>query len=277
MTNRNVVHATFTLERRYGCAPDRVFSAWAEPETKARWFANGEPSYQLDFRVGGIERSTAIHEGKDITWEALYREIVPAGRIVYTAVLYEGDVVATVSQATVELVAGNGGTTLVLTEQATISMATSCPSGESRARRMARCPGTLSSRPRRPNAPMSTAVSGLRAEFETRSRSRGTIDDSRTWYERLLGRIPDNRPMDTLAEWRITETGWLQITTDADRAGTALLSMAVDNLDVHLEGLRSRNLTSGATQDVNKGVQLSSVTDPDGNTVTFIGKFRINY
>jgi hypothetical protein len=27
----------------------------------------------------------------------------------------------------------------------------------------------------------------------------------------------------------------------------------------------------------NKGVQLSAVTDPDGNTITFIGNFRVNY
>ncbi len=117
MTERNVAHATITLERHYGCSPDQVFAAWADPNTKARWFASGEPSYQLDFRVGGIERTTAVYDGKTITWEALYREIVTNERIVYTAVLYEGETVATVSQATVELVAENGGTMLVLIEQ----------------------------------------------------------------------------------------------------------------------------------------------------------------
>jgi hypothetical protein len=28
---------------------------------------------------------------------------------------------------------------------------------------------------------------------------------------------------------------------------------------------------------VNKGVQLSAITDPGGNTITFIGNFRIQY
>jgi glyoxylase I family protein len=28
---------------------------------------------------------------------------------------------------------------------------------------------------------------------------------------------------------------------------------------------------------VNKGVQLSTINDPDGNTITFIGNFRVHY
>jgi glyoxylase I family protein len=103
------------------------------------------------------------------------------------------------------------------------------------------------------------------------------IDTSREWYERLLGRAPDNRPMDRLVEWRVTDTGWLQVTRDPDRAGTALLNFAVDDLATHLAGLRSRDLVPGTVEDVNKGVQLSAITDPDGNTLTFIGSFRINY
>ncbi len=103
------------------------------------------------------------------------------------------------------------------------------------------------------------------------------IDTARTWYERLLGRAPDNRPMDSLVEWRVTETGWLQVSADADGAGSASINFAVDDLAAHLEGLRGRDLAPGPTQDVNKGVQLSSIADPDGNTITFIGSFRIHY
>jgi hypothetical protein len=28
---------------------------------------------------------------------------------------------------------------------------------------------------------------------------------------------------------------------------------------------------------VNKGVQLSAIRDPEGNTITFIGNFRVQY
>ncbi len=117
MTDRSVVHATFTLERHYACSPERVFSAWADPEAKARWFAGANSDYQLDFQVGGIERSCGVHDGKRITWEVLYREIVLDERIAYSAVLFDGGITATMSQTTVELVAEDGGTMLVLTEQ----------------------------------------------------------------------------------------------------------------------------------------------------------------
>lgn len=103
------------------------------------------------------------------------------------------------------------------------------------------------------------------------------IDVARSWYERLLGREADNRPMDSLVEWRVTDTGWVQVHVDADRAGTALLNFAVDDLAVHLDALRDRGLAPGAIQSVNKGVQLSAISDPDGNTITFIGSFRTDY
>ena len=38
MTERNVTHATFVIERTYGVAPARVFNAFADAAAKARWF-----------------------------------------------------------------------------------------------------------------------------------------------------------------------------------------------------------------------------------------------
>lgn len=83
--------------------------------------------------------------------------------------------------------------------------------------------------------------------------------------------------MNSLAEWRVTGTGWVQVHHDAARAGTALLNFTVDDLTDHLDGLQARGLTPGAIQTVNKGVQLSAITDPDGNMITFIGSFRADY
>jgi uncharacterized protein YndB with AHSA1/START domain len=116
MSNRSVTHSTFTLERTYQARPDRVFAAWADPEVKVRWFAGNAEGYELDFRPGGIERNSATHDGKKITWESLYREIVAGERIVYTSVLCESETVATVSLTTVELVPEGQGSRLVLVE-----------------------------------------------------------------------------------------------------------------------------------------------------------------
>jgi uncharacterized protein YndB with AHSA1/START domain len=116
MSERSVVHATFTLERTYPVPPTRVFQAWAEPQIKARWFAGNPADYELDFRSGGIERNRVLHDGTVITWESLYREIVTDERIVYTSVLSQDETVATVSLATVEIVPDRLGTRLVLVE-----------------------------------------------------------------------------------------------------------------------------------------------------------------
>lgn len=116
MTERSIVHSTFTLERTYPVPVPEVFRAWADPKIKVRWFAGNPADYDMDFRPGGIERNGAVHDGKNITWESLYREIVPDERIVYTSVLCEDGTVATVSLTTVELVAEDNGTRLVLVE-----------------------------------------------------------------------------------------------------------------------------------------------------------------
>lgn len=123
--DRYVTHASFTLERSYPVPPARVFAAWADPALKSRWFAGGDarPNHELDFRVGGREVAAGGPEGGPVmTFESLYREIVPRERIVYTSTMSAGADVITVSLTTVEFKpvefkTAVGGTQLVLTEQ----------------------------------------------------------------------------------------------------------------------------------------------------------------
>ena len=123
--DRYVTHATFTLERSYPVPPARVFAAWADPAAKARWFTpNPDFGHELDFRVGGREVARGGPDGGPVmTFETLYREIVPDQRIVYTSTLADGDDLMTVSLTTVEFspaeggTGPGGGTRLVLTEQ----------------------------------------------------------------------------------------------------------------------------------------------------------------
>jgi predicted enzyme related to lactoylglutathione lyase len=104
------------------------------------------------------------------------------------------------------------------------------------------------------------------------------FEAAHAWYELLFGRPADNLPMEgRLVEWRVTDSGWVQVTRDADRAGSALLNFAVDDLDRHVADISGRGLAPGAIETVNKGVQLSAIPDPDGNTITFIGNFRVHY
>jgi uncharacterized protein YndB with AHSA1/START domain len=119
MSGRSVEHATFEVERTYEVAPERAFAAWADPEAKARWFVDADAQLELDFRVGGRERHDGTApDGRAYSYEALYQDIVPGRRIVYTyEMVLEGTRIS-VSLATVEFRSlGEGGTQLVFTEQ----------------------------------------------------------------------------------------------------------------------------------------------------------------
>jgi uncharacterized protein YndB with AHSA1/START domain len=96
-----------------------VFSAWADPAAKARWFAGPDSGHELDFRVGGREVNYGRHEGALLTFESFYRDIVSGARIVYTSTLSADETLSTVSLTTVELSPTADGTRLVLTEQGT--------------------------------------------------------------------------------------------------------------------------------------------------------------
>jgi uncharacterized protein YndB with AHSA1/START domain len=120
MTERSVEHATFVIERTYDASPARVFAAWADPTAKGRWFGASEEAageYELDFRVGGREVNRGGGpDGQIYTYAALYQDIVPDHRIVYTYDMRRDDTRISVSLATVEFKPAGPGTRLIFTE-----------------------------------------------------------------------------------------------------------------------------------------------------------------
>ncbi|GAA4216204.1 SRPBCC family protein [Actinocatenispora rupis] len=112
----DVTHATFTLERRYPVPVQRVFAAWATPEARKRWMAQGAEHSQ-DFVVGGLETVKGYDgEGRQLTYEGRYIDIVTDERILTTSTLHTGDVLSTVSVTSVEFAADGAGALVVLTE-----------------------------------------------------------------------------------------------------------------------------------------------------------------
>ncbi|MCV7002538.1 SRPBCC family protein [Mycolicibacterium alvei] len=111
-----VTHSTFTLERHYPVSVERVFEAWADPEARRRWMAQGAEHSQ-DFVVGGHETVKGVDgQGRPLTYEAQYAEIVTNERILMTSTLRTGEQLSTVSVTSVEFQAEDAGTLLVLTE-----------------------------------------------------------------------------------------------------------------------------------------------------------------
>jgi glyoxylase I family protein len=104
------------------------------------------------------------------------------------------------------------------------------------------------------------------------------FDRSHHWYDGFFDRPATNVPMPgQLAEWRITDNGWLQMHRDTEHAGHSLFNLAVDDLDASVTSLRDRGYEPSDITDVNNGVLISSMVDPDGNTITLIGNFREDY
>ena len=84
----SVDNSSWTIERDYPHPPERVFTAWADPNVKVRWFdlsGNDNPDYHSDFRVGGTESfCTPAGVSPRFTYDAQYRDIVENQRIVTT-------------------------------------------------------------------------------------------------------------------------------------------------------------------------------------------------
>ena len=97
------------------------------------------------------------------------------------------------------------------------------------------------------------------------------VDVSVPWYERLLGRPADTRPMPSLADWHLTADAWVQVFQSPEHAGSALLNLAVADLDDALAELATRGLASGPVQAGGGGsVRFAALHDPDGNRITLI-------
>ncbi len=118
----SVVHADFTIERRYDCTPAQTFSAFADPQLRRRWFANPggwpEHEWRMDFQVGGTEYSAGGHAGGRYNeFRSCFHDIVEDARIVFAYDLLHDHRLISVSLATIELFADGPGTLLRLTEQ----------------------------------------------------------------------------------------------------------------------------------------------------------------
>ena len=120
---RTTQHATFTVERLYDAPVALTYSAWANPQRKARWFAGtpGEWDMEIrefDFRVGGRERLRGRWKNGTVSdFQATYYDIVPEQRIMWVYDMYIDTRRISVSLATAHFKAEDGKTRLTFTEQ----------------------------------------------------------------------------------------------------------------------------------------------------------------
>lgn len=121
-TERSAAHATFHLTRTYPAPVERVWKALTMPEAKLKWFGSpGEIELlerRMDIRVGGTERLKGRWKSGMVSdFEAVYHDLIPNQRLIYSYVMRLDDRMISVSLATLELRGEGAKTTLAVTEQ----------------------------------------------------------------------------------------------------------------------------------------------------------------
>jgi uncharacterized protein YndB with AHSA1/START domain len=117
-------HGTFAIKRVWAATPQRIFSAWADPALKARWF-RGPPEQwtevrrSMDFRVGGLEVAEGRfnESGMSTLFEARYHVIEPGRRLVYVYDLHLSGELHSVTLSSLDLEPDGDRTRVSYTEQ----------------------------------------------------------------------------------------------------------------------------------------------------------------
>ncbi|MFD9392184.1 VOC family protein [Streptomyces sp. NPDC060000] len=91
------------------------------------------------------------------------------------------------------------------------------------------------------------------------------------WYERLLGAPPAFLPNDTEAVWELAEHRYLYIEHRPGRAGHAMHTLFVDDLDTRVAAITGRGLAPVHRETYANGVRKVTYHDPDGNELGFGG------
>ena len=97
------------------------------------------------------------------------------------------------------------------------------------------------------------------------------VDDfetARAWYEIFAGRPPDSAPKPGEAVWRLADAGWVHVVTDAARAGSAIVTLLVDDLERHVGSIALRGIAPDSIEAVPGAGLRATISDPAGNTIT---------
>lgn len=119
----SAAHAIFHVKRTYDAPAARVWQALTDETAKQKWFGGPPDRWQLierrmDIRPGGRERLQGRWEGGLVsTFDAVYHDVIPNERLIYTYEMRLDDKKISVSLATLQLKADGTRTTLMVTEQ----------------------------------------------------------------------------------------------------------------------------------------------------------------
>jgi catechol 2,3-dioxygenase-like lactoylglutathione lyase family enzyme len=92
-----------------------------------------------------------------------------------------------------------------------------------------------------------------------------------SWYEALLGSPPAFFPNEVEAVWEVDEHRYLYVELLPERAGHAMHTLFVDDLDARVTAAADRGVEPAKRETYDNGVRKITYVDPDGNEIGFGG------
>lgn len=94
-------------------------------------------------------------------------------------------------------------------------------------------------------------------------------DTAVAWYSNLLGREADIVPAVGVAEWKLADNAWLQVTTEPGHAGSTSVIFGVSDLETQRAACADAGVSIGEVVEYAGVVKTAEAVDPDGNKVIF--------
>jgi hypothetical protein len=97
------------------------------------------------------------------------------------------------------------------------------------------------------------------------------FEAARPWYEAVLGGEPSFFAHETECVWEVGEHRYLYIVEDAQRAGHAVATLFVEDLDERVAAISGRGIEPTERETYSNGVRKVTYRDADGNEIGFGG------
>ena len=92
------------------------------------------------------------------------------------------------------------------------------------------------------------------------------FDEALVWYEKLMGRPADDKPIPGMAQWRKMGGAGLQVWKDDKRAGNGMITIVVPELEAERERLSRLGLQLVNRVEGDFGV-VAKIFDAEGNRI----------
>jgi catechol 2,3-dioxygenase-like lactoylglutathione lyase family enzyme len=92
---------------------------------------------------------------------------------------------------------------------------------------------------------------------------------AKAWYEQLLGGEPSFLPHPTEAVWELAPHRFVFIVEDSGRAGSAIPTLMVEDLDALVAEIAGRGIEPAERETYDSGARKAIYRDADGNEIGF--------